>query len=371
MPARLRNVLGSRLPEFPWDTLAGAKERAAQHPDGVVDLSIGTPIDEVAPGIQLALASNSAFPGYPPTEGVAGLREDIVSWLERRYRVTGFEPDYVQPVVGTKEAVSLAPLMLGVGEGHTVVIPEVAYPTYEVAALTSGARVLRADSLTQLGPLTPTLMFINTPANPTGKVLGLEHLKKVVSWAQQRGVIVISDECYIGLGWSDANPPVSILDPRVNGGDLTGLLALHSLSKSSNLASYRFGFFAGDPALIAELRLARKHLGLMVPHAVQHAARAALNDDDQEAMQKLRYATRRARLMRALVDAGFTIEDSEAGLYLWATRGEAGRATVDWFAERGILVAPGEFYGPKGANFVRIALTGSDEAIVAACARLG
>lgn len=371
MSARLRNALGSHLPEFPWDTLADAKQRAASHPEGMVDLSIGTPIDDVAPGIQLALASHAAFPGYPPTDGVEGLREEIVACLDRRYGVTGLEPDYVQPVVGTKEAVSLAPLMLGVGEGHTVVIPEIAYPTYEVAALTSGAKVVRADSLTQLGPMTPTLMFLNTPANPTGKVLGIEHLKKVVSWAQERGVIVISDECYIGLGWSDSNPPVSILDPRVNGGDLTGLLALHSLSKSSNFASYRFGFFAGDPALIAELRLARKHLGLMIPYAVQHAAVAALRDDDQEAVQKLRYAKRRAQLMRALVDAGFIIQDSDAGLYLWVTRFEPGRDTVNWLAERGILVAPGEFYGPKGAEFVRIALTASDENIARACSRLG
>lgn len=371
MPARLRSPLGLALPTFPWDTLAEAKDTAAAHPGGLIDLSIGTPVDEVAPGIQLALASNSADPGYPPTDGFPELREEIVAWLDRRYGVSGFEPDYVHPVVGTKEAVALAPLMLGVGQGHTVVIPEVAYPTYEVAALTSGAKVVRADSLTQLGPMTPTLMFINTPSNPTGKVLGLEHLKKVVSWAQQRGVIVISDECYIGLGWSDTNPPLSILDPRVNGGDITGLLALHSLSKSSNLASYRFGFFAGDPALIAELSLARKHLGLMVPTAVQHAALAALKDDDQEAMQKLRYAKRRVALMKALIDAGFSIEDSEAGLYLWATRGEPGRDTVAWFAERGILVAPGEFYGAKGAQFVRISLTGSDAAIAAACERLG
>ncbi|QTH60674.1 succinyldiaminopimelate transaminase [Corynebacterium hindlerae] len=371
MPTRPRDVLGSRLPEFPWDTLSAARERASQHPEGLIDLSIGTPIDDVAPGIQLALVGAAAYPGYPPTEGIAGLREEIASWLDRRYGVSGLGPDHVQPVVGTKEAVALTPLMLGIGAGHTVVIPEVAYPTYEVAALTAGAEAVRADSLTKLGPMTPSLIYLNTPANPTGKVLGLEHLKKVVSWAQERGVIVVSDECYIGLGWDDDNPPVSILDPRVNEGNLTGLLALHSLSKSSNLASYRFGFFAGDPALIAELRLARKHLGLMVPHAVQHAALAALRDDEQEALQKLRYAKRRAKLMRALIDAGCTITDSEAGLYLWATRGEPGRDTVAWLAEYGILVAPGEFYGPKGNDYVRVALTGSDEAIDAACARLG
>lgn len=371
MPAQPREPLGARLPDFPWDSLADAKKKATSHPDGLIDLSIGTPVDEVAPDIQRALGEHAAFPGYPPTDGIAGLREEIVAWLDRRYGISGLEPSYVQPVVGTKEAVALAPLMLGVGPGHTVVIPEVAYPTYEVAAVTSRATLIRADSLTQLGPMSPTLMFINTPSNPTGKVLGLDHLKKVVSWAQERGVIVVSDECYIGLGWSDTNPPVSILDPRVNGGDLTGLLALHSLSKSSNLASYRFGFFAGDPELVAQLREARKHLGLLVPYAVQQAAIVALRNDEQEAEQKQRYAQRRASLLRALIDAGFTISDSEAGLYLWATQGKWCRDTVDWFAERGILVAPGEFYGPKGDQYVRISLTGSDSDIAAACQRLG
>ncbi|MEJ6012670.1 succinyldiaminopimelate transaminase [Corynebacterium sp. H127] len=370
MPASPRVPLGNRLPEFPWDTLAPAKEKAAQFDGGLVDLSIGTPVDAIAPGIQLELSNAAAAPGYPPTQGIPGLREAAVDWLARRHNVPGMEPEYLFPVVGTKEAVALLPLMLGLGAQHTVVIPEVAYPTYEVAALTAGCRVIRADSLTQLGPATPALLFLNTPSNPTGKVLGLEHLKKVVSWAQQRGVIVCSDECYIGLGWSDTNPPISILDPRVNGGDLTGLLALHSLSKSSNLASYRFGFFAGDPALIAELGLARKHLGFMVPGPVQRAAIAALCDDEQEQLQQLRYSRRRLALFKALIAAGFDIDDSEAGLYLWATRGEDCQETVAWFAERGILVAPGSFYGPKGKRHVRIALSATDEDIAAAVERI-
>lgn len=370
MPARQRDPLSGRLPEFPWDTLIDATAVAAKLPEGMINLSIGTPIDQVAPGTQLALAEAAAEPGYPPTAGYPELLAACVSWLDRAHGVTGMEPEYIQPVIGTKEAVSSLPLLLGIGAGHTVVIPEVAYPTYEVAALTSGARPLRADSLTQLGPLTPTLMFINTPSNPTGAVLGVDHLRKVVSWAQQRGVIVVSDECYLGLGWDDTDPPVSILDPRVNEGDLTGLLALHSLSKSHSLASYRFGFFAGDPALIAEIQTARKHLGLMVPHAVQRAAIAALEDDLSAEIQKLRYARRRAILLRALSTAGFAIDHSEAGLYLWATRGEPCRDTISWLAERGILAAPGEFYGPRGKNHVRIALTASDEDVLTAADRI-
>ena len=212
--------------------------------------------------------------------------------------------------------------------------------------------------------------FINSPSNPTGKVLGLEHLRKVVGWAQERGVILASDECYLGLGWEDEHELISILDPRVCGGDHTGLLAIHSLSKSSNLASYRAGYLAGDPVLISELLEVRKHAGLMVPGPIQAAMVAALEDDQQEQLQKLRYAQRRAKLFRALSRAGFTVDESAAGLYLWATRGRDCRDTVDWLAERGILVAPGDFYGPRGREHVRVSLTATDERVDAAVARL-
>ena len=364
-----RTPLGERLPDFPWDTLTGAKDTAAAHPDGIVDLSVGTPVDAVAPGIQLALAEAAGDPGYPPTTGSPQLREAIADWLSRRYGVTGVTADAVLAVAGTKEAIATLPTLLGI-RGGTVVIPEIAYPTYEVAATLAECRTLRSDSLLKVGPATPDLMFINSPSNPTGKVLGVEHLRKVVGWARSRGVILVADECYIGLGWDDENVPLSILDPRVNDGDLTGLIAVHSLSKSSNLASYRAGFLAGDPTLIAELTGVRKHLGLMVPGPIQHAMIAALHDDDQEHLQKLRYAMRRAKLLSALLKAGFHVDDSEAGLYLWATRGESGRDTVAWLAERGILVAPGDFYGPHSGEHVRVSLTATDERIDAAAQRL-
>ena len=363
-----RTPLGTRLPDFPWDTLDDAKATAAAHPDGIVNLSVGTPVDPVAPGIQLALAEAATEPGYPQTAGTPGLRAAIAEGLVRRYHMVGVTPDAVLPVVGTKEAIALLPTLLGI-RGGFVVIPEVAYPTYEVAALVGENRVLRADSLLKIGPETPDLLFLNSPSNPTGKVLGVEHLRTVVSWARERGVIVASDECYLGLGWAEEEP-VSILDPRVCDGDHTGLIAIHSLSKTSNLASYRAGYFAGDPALISELLEVRKHLGLMVPGPIQQAMVAAREDDAQEAAQKLVYARRRAVLMKALIDAGFTVDNSEAGLYLWATRGEQCRDTVDWLAGLGILVAPGDFYGPRGERHIRMALTGTDERIDAAAARL-
>ncbi len=247
-------------------------------------------------------------------------------------------------------------------------VPELAYPTYEVGALLAGAAVLRADSLTQLGPGSPALVYLNSPSNPTGKVLGVDHLRKVVGWGRERGVLIASDECYLGLGWEAA--PLSVLHPEVCDGDHTGLLAVHSLSKTSSLAGYRAGFVAGDPAVVAELLAVRKHAGMMVPSPVQAAMVAALDDDAHEQAQRERYGQRRNALLPALRSAGFTVDDSEAGLYLWATRGEPCRDAVAWFAQRGILVAPGEFYGPRGGQHVRVALTATDERIASAAQRL-
>lgn len=341
---------------------------ARAHPDGIVDLSVGTPVDPVAPLIRDALYDASSAPGYPTTAGTAALRAAASGALHRRYGITGLADDAVLPVIGTKELIAWLPTLMGLGPDDTVVVPELAYPTYDVGARLARAQVIRADALTQLGPQRPALVYLNSPSNPTGAVLGVEHLRKVVSWARERGVLVASDECYLGLGW-DAEP-VSVLHPSVCDGDHTGLLAIHSLSKTSSLAGYRAGFVAGDPAVVAELLAVRKHAGMMVPTPIQAAMVAALDDDAHEAAQRERYAHRRVALLRAVRDAGLTVDHSEAGLYLWTTRGEPCRDTVAWFAERGILTAPGEFYGPRGSRHVRLALTATDERIAAAVARL-
>ncbi|SDD00541.1 succinyldiaminopimelate transaminase [Actinokineospora iranica] len=356
------------LPDFPWDALAGHAERAREHPGGVVDLSIGTPVDPVSPLIQAALATASEIPGYPTTHGIPELREAAVAALARRHGVTGIDPAAVLPTIGSKELVAWLPTLLG-ARGGTVVIPELAYPTYEVGARLAGATVVRSDSLVALGPAAPALVWVNSPSNPTGRVLPVEHLRKVVDWARERGTIVVSDECYLTLGWE--TEPVSVLHPSVSGGDPTGILSVHSLSKSSSLAGYRAGFVTGDPALVKGLLEVRKHAGLIVPRPVQAAMTAALADDTHVAEQKARFAARRAALRAALEAAGFTIDHSEAGLYLWSTRaGESAWATLDWLAQRGILAAPGTFYGPTGGTHVRIALTATDERITAAAERL-
>ncbi|WP_174565419.1 succinyldiaminopimelate transaminase [Rhodococcoides yunnanense] len=360
--------MAAGLPDFPWDSLTAAKEKARAHPGGIVDLSVGTPVDPVAPIIRDALASVSDEPGYPTTIGTPALREAAVAALERRYGVTGVGTDAVLPAIGTKEMIAWLPSLLGLGAGDLVVIPELAYPTYEVGALLAGTRVTRADGLNRLGPERASLVFVNSPSNPTGKVLGVDHLRKVVAWARERDAIVVSDECYLGLTWEAE--ATSILDPRVCDGDHTNLLAVHSLSKTSNLASYRAGFVTGDSALVKELLEVRKHAGMIVPTPIQAAMTAALSDDEHERVQRERYRARRTELKIAVEKAGFTVDHSEAGLYLWATRGEPCRDTITWLSERGILAAPGEFYGPSGSQHVRIALTATDERIHSAAERL-
>jgi succinyldiaminopimelate transaminase len=359
------------LPDFPWDSLAEAGAKARAHPDGLVDLSVGTPVDPVPTVIQEALTGAAWIPGYPTTHGTPALRQAATDALARRYGVL-VDPVAVLPTIGSKELVAWLPTLLGVGAGDLVVIPSLAYPTYEVGARLAGADVLRADSTVAAGPATPKLLWLNSPSNPTGRVLPPEHLRKVVDWARERGTVVVSDECYLALDWETA--PVSVLHESVSGGSHEGLLAVHSLSKSSNLAGYRAGYVTGDPALVERLLAVRKHAGMIVPHPVQAAMTAALTDDGHVATQKARYAARRAVLKPALESAGFTVDHSEAGLYLWSTRGSDDGAdawaTVDWLAERGILVAPGTFYGPAGDRHVRVALTATDEHVEAAAKRL-
>lgn len=356
-----------QLPAFPWDSLLPARERAAQHPDGAVDLSIGTPVDRVPLPVRRALGDASDCPGYPTVHGRADLREAYSSWLARAHGVPNVDPAAVLPTIGSKELVASLPTQLGLTSGDVVVFPEIAYPTYEIGALMAGATPLRADSLTAIGPDRVAMIWLNSPSNPTGRVLPPEHLAKVVTWARNRGVIVASDECYIDLGWDVT--PVSILDPEVCGGDFTGLLAVHSLSKRSNMAGYRAGFVSGDPQLVSSLIALRRHLGAMVPTPVQSAAAAALADDGHVLAQRSRYNNRRKILMDAFEAAGVQSE-SEAGLYLWCTRGEPAMLSVEWLAGLGIIVAPGTMYGPAGSQHFRVAVTATDERVEAAAERL-
>ncbi len=366
--ASVPETVSGRLPTFPWDSLREYGDRARAHPGGIADLSIGTPVDPTPAVVQDALRAAADAPGYPQTVGTKSLREAAVDWLGRRFGVAGLAEHHILPTIGSKELVAALPTQLGLGSGHTMVIPELAYPTYEVGGLLAGCTVVVSDSTHALGPARVGLFWLNSPANPTGRVLPVDHLRKVVDWARERGALVVSDECYLEFGW-DAEP-LSVLHPDVCGGSFEGLLAVHSLSKRSNLAGYRAGFVAGDPRVVRELLEVRRHAGLMMPAPVQAAAAAALADDTHVDRQRARYRARRDVLLPALAAAGFRVDHSEAGLYLWVGRDEPCWDTVGWLAERGVLVAPGSFYGVRGGKHVRVALTATDDRIRAAADRI-
>lgn len=359
--------LARRLPDFPWDTLAGAKRRALAHPDGIVDLSVGTPVDPTPGLARDALVAAADAPGYPTVWGAPETRRAVVDYMSQRWNSIDLPETGIMPVIGTKEFVGWLPELLDLGAGDAVVYPTCAYPTYAVGAQVAGARLVPLDNPEDL-PADAKLIWINSPANPSGQMLSLEELRAWALAARALGAVLASDECYGEFAW-DAEA-ISVLDPRVNDGDVTGLLAVHSISKRSNAAGYRGGFVAGDPAVVADLIGARKHLGMMLPAPIQAAMSALLGDQEHVEEQRNRYIDRRSRLRPALEAAGFRIDHSEGALYLWATRDEPCRDTIDWLADRGILAAPGDFYGEASNRHVRIALTATDERIAAAAQRL-
>lgn len=405
-------LLGAQLPDFPWDSLVPVRERAAAHPDGVVDLTIGTPVDSVPSGARAALDAASDAHGYPLTVGTAELRAAVRGWLERRRGVraeTG-----VLPTIGSKEMVALLPSLLGLGSADAVGFPRASYPTYDVGTRLAGAKPMPVD--TDADPSTwpaMSMLWLNSPGNPDGHVLGVERLRGILAWARERGVVVASDECYAELVWDVPEAP-SILDERVCDGDVAGLLCLYSLSKQSNMAGYRAAFLAGDPAMIGPIAEIRKHAGFLMPGPVQAAMTWALGDDAHVAEQRAVYARRREKLL-AVLDAAGLVNDplSVAGLYIWAAAkrpggaaggsaagdpvsgvagdsgadagggvagsnhdgGSVAEAPTGWdivraCAELGIVVAPGDFYGEAGRDRVRISLTATDPAIDEAVRRL-
>jgi succinyldiaminopimelate transaminase len=358
------------LPDFPWDRLAPFGEQARAHPGGIVDLSVGTPVDPTPQVVRDALTGASDAPGYPLTAGSTALKEAAARWLQRRAEVT-LDPAQVVPSIGSKEIVALLPSLLGLGPGKRVLFPGLAYPTYDVGARLAGCEpvpVAVVDGLIDVDALDARdagLLWINYPANPHGRVAPPQHLAQVVAWGRQHGVLVVSDECYLELGWE-----TRASSALAHGID--GVLAVHSLSKRSNLAGYRAGLVSGDAAVVARLLEVRKHAGLITPAPVQAAMIAALDDDAHVDAQRERYATRRTMLRAALEGAGWRIDHSEGGLYLWATHPDHDDcwAAVTALASRGILVAPGDFYGVAGTRHVRIALTATDERMRSAVERL-
>lgn len=352
--------LTHKLPDFPWDALAPFGEKARQYRDGAIDLSVGTPVDKTPAFIGDALAAASNSPGYPLTMGTPELRESIKKWAAEHLGATG---DFsVLPLIGSKEFVAWLPTLIN---AERVLYPEVAYPTYLVGALIAKAEATAVDIDASQWPQAD-MAWVNSPSNPTGRVHSESELRAAIQWARSTGGVVVSDECYLEFG--STSTPTSIL--QYSDGDNRNLLAVHSLSKRSNLAGYRSAFVVGDSQLIARILEVRKHAGMIVPLPVQKAMVAALSDSSHVAEQRDRYNARKAELIPALQSAGFIIDFSEAGLYLWATRNEDCWQSVDWLASLGIIATPGIFYGEKGARHIRIAMTATDAQIAEAASRI-
>ncbi|MCC6185401.1 MAG: aminotransferase class I/II-fold pyridoxal phosphate-dependent enzyme [Microthrixaceae bacterium] len=361
-------------PPYPYDRLADIVAAATAHDGGAVDLSIGTPGDPPAPAVLDALASSGTERGYPPSIGTEALRAAVAEWFDRRFGV-GVDPSDVGAAIGTKELVAGLPhwLRLRDPSRDTVLYPEVSYPSYAMGATLAGCRAVpvpmddrwRLD-LSHIDPADAAralCLWANTPGNPAG---GLDDLAAVAEWGRRHGVPVFSDECYVEFTWS--GPPArpgQAPGATVLSSGTEGVVAVHSLSKRSNLAGLRVGFYAGDPELVHYLQEVRKHAGFMVPGPAQAAAVVALGDQRDVDVQRERYRTRLARMAGILEGVGIAAPLPDGGFYLWvpAPEGDAWRLAQRLAAELGIVSSPGEFYGHAASGHVRLALVQPDEAL--------
>jgi succinyldiaminopimelate transaminase len=359
-------------PPYPYERLDRLKTLAAHHEGGPIDCSIGTPIDAPPDFVIDELAKGVGARGYPASIGSADFRAAAAGWLDRRFGVT-VGPDQLAGCVGTKEFVaSLAQyLHLRSPERDTVLFPAISYPTYAMSAVLAGLRAVPVAlkggelDLASIGiedASRALVLWSNSPSNPTG---GLDDLEAVAAWGQRHGVLVASDECYAEFTWTGR--PRSILEHT-----LEGVLALHSISKRSNLAGVRAGFYAGDPEIVAYLRLVRQHAGLMIPGPVQAAVALAYGDDEHVVVQRARYRHRLELLANALIHVGVDAPLPDGGFYLWSSKpGADGWQLAEMLAQvSGLIVSPGELYGDAGADFVRIAVVQPDERLELAASRL-
>lgn len=359
-------------PPYPYERLDGLKIAASRHEGGAIDCSIGTPVDAPPDFVVAALAQATGARGYPPSAGTAQFREAAAGWLHRRLHVE-VAASQLAACVGTKEFVaSLAQyLHLRRPDRDTVLYPAISYPTYAMGATLAGLRAVEVpmrEGVLDLAAIDPSdvsralVLWSNSPSNPTGH---LDDLGAVARWGREHDVLVASDECYTEFTWSDR--PRTILEHG-----LDNVLAVHSISKRSNLAGVRAGFYAGDPEIVSYLRLVRQHAGLMVAAPVQSAVALAYDDDDHVEDQRDVYYRRLNVLGSALRDAGVACPAPAGSFYLWCSRpGMDGWQLATWLAEvAGLIVSPGELYGPAGSEYARIALVQPDVAIERAAHRL-
>lgn len=365
---------GFEPPPYPYERLDALREKAASHEGGVVDLSVGTPCDPPPPAVREALATSDAERGYPPSIGTPAFRDAAVTWMQRRFGVT-VSPAHVAACVGTKEFVATLPqwLKLRRPDRDTILYPAVSYPTYEMGAILAGCRPvavpLDEEWRLDLGAIDGAdadralALWVNSPGNPAG---ALDDLDAAAAWGRRHGVPVFSDECYAEFTWQ--GEPATILRAGTE-----GVVALHSLSKRSNFAGGRVGFYAGDADLVHYLREVRKHAGFLVPGPVQSAAVVALADDLHVEAQRVRYIERLDAVRDIFAALGVGVAFPAGGFYLWAPApgGDAWGLTERLASDGGCLVAPGDTFGPQGAAYVRAAMVQPLERIALAARRLG
>ncbi|HLY34263.1 MAG TPA: aminotransferase class I/II-fold pyridoxal phosphate-dependent enzyme [Jatrophihabitantaceae bacterium] len=355
-------------PPYPYERLDEVIALAGKHDGGAVDLSVGTPCDPPPPEVLVALTAGDSARGYPPSIGTPQLRRAAADWIERRLGATVDPATEIAACVGTKEFVASVPQYLKLRDPSrdTVLYPAISYPTYAMGAILAGCRAIPYRTLDEIDgddAARALCVWVNSPANPTGE---LHDLAAAAAWGRGRSIPVLSDECYAEFTWTAAGSTILRA-----GSD--GVLAVHSLSKRDNFAGARIGFYAGDASLVHYLREVRKHAGLMPPGPVQAAAVVALGDDAHVEAQRERYLHRLRRLRELLGAAGYPSELPDGAFYLWvpAPNGDAWAAARDLAARAGIVVSPGEFYGPDGAGHVRVAAVQPDERIELAASRVG
>jgi succinyldiaminopimelate transaminase len=369
-------------PAYPYDRLSSAQAKAEALAGGIVDLSIGTPTDPPPPGVVRALADadqGGALRGYPPSIGTLALRRAIQDWTRERLGAE-VDLDALAVCVGTKEFVATTPqyLHLRAPERDTVLYPAISYPTYEMGARLAGLRAvavpvdeywrLDLSQIAEADAARALLLWVNTPGNPAG---GLDDLGAAARWGRDRDIPVFSDECYAEFTWN--GPPRTVLGHGAGPDGLSGVVAVHSLSKRSNLAGMRVGWYAGDPDLVGYLREVRKHVGMMVPGPAQAAAVVALGDRVHVDEQRARYWERLVRMREILSALGVDAALPGGGFYLWAPAPDADAwAWADHLAAvGGALVSPGEFYGAAGGSYARFAMVQPLERLELVASRLG
>jgi succinyldiaminopimelate transaminase len=359
-------------PPYPYDRLDRLKPIAAAHPGGIVDLSIGTPFDPPPAAVVDALATSGAERSYPPSIGTLAFREAAQRWMQRRFDVD-VPVGQIGATIGSKEFVATLPqwMQLRTPDRDTVLYPSISYPSYEMGAILAGCRpipvAMRPDGRMDFDSIDADdadralLVWVNSPGNPTG---ALDDLDAAAAWGRSHGVPVFSDECYVEFTWTGRGRTV------LESG-LDGVVAVHSLSKRSNLAGVRVGFYAGDADLVRYLQEVRKHVGMMVPGPAQSAAIAALDDDDHVEAQRAIYRNRLELLATVLSDwSGEPVALPDGAFYLWIPVEDGWEYAERLAADGGALVSPGEFYGPDGAHFVRVAVVQPDDRVQLVADRL-